>query len=166
MSLPGSGSISMSQINTELGRSASSQISLDAAENGSYATINTCASPYPSSSNPASMSEWWGYNHSAACCPAYGTFYLEYCTPDYTHYYRYHNGSCGYYDVVQEYNSTFCGYNPGPTCRYYYASYDGYFDYYDCNGIWTSEYFWYGRGVCAQSAISSALYNSNTSCLV
>jgi|ETN01SMinimDraft_4_1059930.scaffolds.fasta_scaffold08840_3 hypothetical protein len=65
MALASSGQISMSQINTELGRSSSSQISLDSAENGSYATINSNSSSKPSSSNPASMSEWYSYNHSA-----------------------------------------------------------------------------------------------------
>ena len=68
MALQGSGQlIRMSQINTELGRSSTAAISLDTAENGGYGTINTCASPYPSGSNPASMSEWYGYNHTAAC---------------------------------------------------------------------------------------------------
>jgi hypothetical protein len=67
MALQGSGSISMSQINSELQRSSTATISLDAAENGSYATINTCSSSRPSSGNPASMSEWYSYNHTASC---------------------------------------------------------------------------------------------------
>jgi hypothetical protein len=68
MALQSSGQlIRMSQINTELGRSSTATISLDTAENGGYGTINTCASPYPLAANPASMSEWYGYNHSAAC---------------------------------------------------------------------------------------------------
>jgi hypothetical protein len=79
MALQSSGAISMSQINTELGRSSTAQISLDTAENGGYAAINTCGSPRPSSSNPATMSEWYGYNHSAACCPAYGTYQYSSC---------------------------------------------------------------------------------------
>jgi hypothetical protein len=70
MALPSSGSIAMSQINTELGRGSTSAISLDAAENGSYAGINSCSPSRPSSSNPAAMSEWRGYNHSFACCNA------------------------------------------------------------------------------------------------
>lgn len=69
MALPNN-SIAMSQINSELGRSSTAQISLDAAENGSYAAINTCSPSYPSSNNPAAMSEWRGYNHSFACCNA------------------------------------------------------------------------------------------------
>lgn len=68
MTLPASGSsISMSQINTELGRSSTATVSLDTAENGGYGTINTCGSPFPVGANPASMSEWFSYNHSAAC---------------------------------------------------------------------------------------------------
>lgn len=70
MALQSSGSISASQINTELVRSSSSGISLDSAENGSYAAINSCSPSRPNSSNPASMSEWYGYNHSFACCTA------------------------------------------------------------------------------------------------
>ena len=64
----GSGSVSASSINSELGRSSTAAISIDAAENGSYATINTCSPSYPSASNPASFSEWRNYNHSYACC--------------------------------------------------------------------------------------------------
>lgn len=66
MTMPSSGTISMSQINTELGRSSTATISLDTAENGGYATINTNSSSRPSASNPASLSEWYSYNHSAA----------------------------------------------------------------------------------------------------
>ena len=66
MALQSSGTIKMSEINTELGRSSTSQISLDSAENGSYATINTASSSYPASGNPASMSEWYSYDHSAS----------------------------------------------------------------------------------------------------
>lgn len=79
MALPSTGSISMSQINGELGRELQAQISLDTAENGGYGAINTCGSPYPSSGNPAAMSEWRGYNHTAQCCPAYGTYQFSSC---------------------------------------------------------------------------------------
>lgn len=68
MTLPASGSsISMSQINTELGRSSTATVSLDTAENGGYGAINTCGSPFPLGADPAFMSEWYSYNHSAAC---------------------------------------------------------------------------------------------------
>ena len=63
MALPSSGTIRMSQINSELGRSSTSQISLDAAENGSYGAINQASRSRPNSSNPAYMSEWYGYDH-------------------------------------------------------------------------------------------------------
>lgn len=65
MALPSTGPISMSQINVELGRSATANISLDAAENGTYAPINQNSAIKPLSGNPASMSEWRGYDHTA-----------------------------------------------------------------------------------------------------
>ena len=71
MALPASGNtISMSQINTELGRSSSAQISLNLAEAGSYATINTASSSRPNGSTPNAMSEWLSYNHTS--CFGYG----------------------------------------------------------------------------------------------
>jgi hypothetical protein len=70
MALPSTGTIAMSQINSELGRSASSTISLGSAEDGGYAAINSCSPSRPSSSDPAAMSEWRGYNHTFACCNA------------------------------------------------------------------------------------------------
>lgn len=66
MTLVSSGTIRMSDINTELGRSSTAQISLDSAENGSYATININSTSRPSFRNPAAMSEWYGYNHNAS----------------------------------------------------------------------------------------------------
>lgn len=68
MALPNPGSsISLSQINTELGRSGSAYVSLDSAENGSYAAINNCSTYRPLSTNPASFSEWYRYDHSQSC---------------------------------------------------------------------------------------------------
>ena len=68
MALQSSGQlIRMSQINTELGRSSTAAISLDTAENGGYGTINTCSPAYPLAANAASLSEWYGYNHTASC---------------------------------------------------------------------------------------------------
>lgn len=65
MALPRGGEISMSQINVELGRSATALIGLDDAENGAYGAINTNSAARPDAANPASMSEWYGYNHTA-----------------------------------------------------------------------------------------------------
>ena len=64
MALQSSGTIKMSEINTELGRSSNATISLDSAESGTYGAINTSSSSYPSDARPASMSEWYSYNHS------------------------------------------------------------------------------------------------------
>jgi len=66
MALQSSGTIKMSEINTELGRSSTATISLDTAENGGYATINTASASYPSATNPAAMSEWYSYDHNAS----------------------------------------------------------------------------------------------------
>ncbi len=54
----------MSQINTELGRGSTTSITIDTAEGGGYGTINVCSASRPSSANPASISEWYNYNHS------------------------------------------------------------------------------------------------------
>lgn len=58
--------ISLGDINVELGRSRTSTISIDTAENGGYGAINTNSTSRPSSTNPASVSEWYSYNHTAA----------------------------------------------------------------------------------------------------
>lgn len=81
MTLPASGQISIGDINTELGRASNTaNTSLNDAEDGVYATINTASSSRPSSTNPASMSEWYSYNHNAcACTPgsATGTYVCD-----------------------------------------------------------------------------------------
>ena len=66
----GTGTVSMSQLNTELGRASNSTITLNNAENGTYAAINACSPSRPSSTDPATISEWKSYNHSFACCNA------------------------------------------------------------------------------------------------
>ena len=66
MAIPSSGTIGVSQhLNRELGRGILSTFSIDTAENGGYGTINTNSFPRPSANNPASFSEWYGYDHSA-----------------------------------------------------------------------------------------------------
>ncbi len=77
MTVPASGSLSLGRIRQELqngnysgGPYTSAATGLDTAENGGYATINTCSTLRPSATNPASMSEWYGYNHLAPCGPS------------------------------------------------------------------------------------------------
>lgn len=65
MALPSSGELSLGDINEELGRSRTSEISLNTAENGGYVAINVDSVSRPSSTNPATVSEWYSYNHSA-----------------------------------------------------------------------------------------------------
>jgi hypothetical protein len=62
MALQSSGQISMGDINVELGRTRTANISLDTAENGGYVTIN--GSTIKPATNPATISEWYSYNHS------------------------------------------------------------------------------------------------------
>lgn len=66
MALQSSGQIKMSEINTELGRTSTAEISLDSAESGTYATINTASASYPNDARPAAISEWYSYDHSAS----------------------------------------------------------------------------------------------------
>ena len=66
MTLPASGTISFYDINIELGRSGTALIGIDNAENGDYGAINKCSSPFPASSNPAAITEWYSYNHNAS----------------------------------------------------------------------------------------------------
>ena len=70
----GSGEISLGKIRQELqaanytsGPYTAASTSLDLAENGTYAVINTCSESYPLAANPARMSEWWSYDHDAPC---------------------------------------------------------------------------------------------------
>lgn len=58
----------MNQIRAELGIPSQAPLSLDTAENGGYVAINQCSSSRPSSANPATISEWYGYNHTINCC--------------------------------------------------------------------------------------------------
>jgi len=67
MALPSSGTLGMNQIRTELGIPGQAPFSLDTAENGGYVPINQCSPSKPNPSNPAKISEWYGYNHTAAC---------------------------------------------------------------------------------------------------
>jgi|21_taG_2_1085346.scaffolds.fasta_scaffold22262_2 hypothetical protein len=69
MALPSSGEIKISDILTEAGLSATlDDTSLGALEAGSVFTINTAnpSTDYPDGSAPASISEWYGYDHNAS----------------------------------------------------------------------------------------------------
>ena len=78
MALPAAGvSLAMSQINVELGRSATAQISLDTAENGGYGAINVNSRSRPNGANPAAISEWYRYNHTALPPVTTQTIYWE-----------------------------------------------------------------------------------------
>lgn len=98
MALPCGGTISISQIRSELGTSSGSLRYLS-----SLVGFGT----------PDAMSEFHCYT---SCPPAwqYDTQYCEGCTL----VYRYHNGSCGYY-YSYDYNSTACGCGGGYYCQYY-----------------------------------------------
>jgi hypothetical protein len=76
MALQSSGQISASDVNTELGRSASSEYRFSAAAGGAYATINTASALYPNNSVPHQISEWYGYDHSASSYT--NSHYLDY----------------------------------------------------------------------------------------
>ena len=67
MTLPLSGPLEASDINVELGRSATAVMSIKDAATGVYATINTCSPYYPNGTAPHAYSEWYGYNHLAPC---------------------------------------------------------------------------------------------------
>jgi hypothetical protein len=67
MALASSGTISVSQINTELGRtSTSSNTSLTSLNTGAHVSLNSNSTSKPNSSTPHQMSEWYSYNHSAS----------------------------------------------------------------------------------------------------
>lgn len=74
MSLPSSGTISASQINTEFGRSSSAGMSIYSARNGSYGAINNASGLRPTANGKSGYqwSHWYGYNHSAS----YPTVYI------------------------------------------------------------------------------------------
>jgi hypothetical protein len=63
MAISSNGQVSASDINTELGRSASSQKSLDDARRGNYAQINQVNEDKPPISGQVSYSDWRGYDH-------------------------------------------------------------------------------------------------------
>jgi len=71
MTLPLSGPLEASDINVELGRSATAVMSIKDAATGVYGAINTCSPYYPNSAAPHAYSEWYGYDHNAICLNSY-----------------------------------------------------------------------------------------------
>jgi hypothetical protein len=67
MTLPLTGTLEASDINVELGRSATATFSIKDAATGVYGAINTCSPYYPNATAPHAYSEWYGYNHNAPC---------------------------------------------------------------------------------------------------
>ena len=75
MTLPSSGQISFSDVNTELGRGSTDEMSLSDAEGGVYAPINQNSTDKPDGIAPNSMSEWYGYDHNAGPALTQGMWY-------------------------------------------------------------------------------------------
>jgi len=74
MALQSSGQIKVSEIQSEIGQSASSTFSFSNAVSGSYATINTASASYPDNIAPHAISEWYSYDHSASSNTYYWDF--------------------------------------------------------------------------------------------
>jgi hypothetical protein len=71
MTLTGSGLLTFSNINVELGRNATASISIGTAAGGGYGAINKCGDNFPSADDPDTVSEWYSYNHTFAITPTY-----------------------------------------------------------------------------------------------
>nr|WP_294788203.1 hypothetical protein [uncultured Flavobacterium sp.] len=65
MALPVSGSISLNQINIELGKPSGSPISLANASTGGYGTLSPYSPSKPDGVAPHRVSEFYNYNHAA-----------------------------------------------------------------------------------------------------
>lgn len=68
MALQSSGQIKFSELNTELSRTSTDEISLTGASTGVLGAINTnnAVADRPDQSEPHAISEWYSYNHNAA----------------------------------------------------------------------------------------------------
>lgn len=130
----GYGSVSMSAINSELGRSSTAGISLNTAEDGGYVCINQFSGARPASDQPAAMSEWKGYNHGYRPSASY--------TYGYDYYYSYCANTTGARAVVRVIVDY--AYNvPNDPCygsyySYYYYSYEYISYYYYDSACYTS----------------------------
>lgn len=75
MALPGSGPISLAQVNQEFGLNPYQQISMADAEAGALGPINPCSPSYPNGQPPNSLAEWLNYDN-AALCGGNGVMYM------------------------------------------------------------------------------------------
>lgn len=66
MSITSSGQISVSDINTELGRRSDDTYSFKLGEGGTYGAINPHSVDRPNGTSPFSLREWYNYDHDAA----------------------------------------------------------------------------------------------------
>lgn len=74
MALQTSGQIKASEINSELGRTSSAELSIKTAVGNGYVTINTASASYPDNVQPHQYSEWYSYDHSASSNAYYWDF--------------------------------------------------------------------------------------------
>jgi hypothetical protein len=102
MTLPSSGQIGLFDVRTELGIANTVQIGITDTNVRTLAGVPSGQIALPQ--------DFYGKSNY----PPAGTFITQYCS-GYNLYYRYHDGSGGYYDVLQESNSASCGWPPAPT---------------------------------------------------
>jgi len=113
MALPGSGTISMDMIRIELGVPTQTPFGLGEAREGQYGAINPCSTYKPPSTGTISLSDWYGYNHTQACPPAYDIYIMfEYVC----------DGVNCVDNEIDAYGAFTPGFNPNPT-RYYRPTY-------------------------------------------
>lgn len=111
MALPSSGQISMNDIRVELGVPSQSPFGLNEARNGTYVAINQCSPSKPPATGQVSLSDWYGYNQSAACnyevqmCSGGATYIVNATdiTPDVERIYKIYAP-----DIVGSMNGTIC----------------------------------------------------------
>jgi len=105
MVLPSTGNtISFNDIRIELGFPTQTSFNIRDAELGNYSPIQNCAVPYPTSSSPASLSEWWSYAHNQT-----GSFWAEGKTGDSC--FNICNGTVSCNQTIYTYGSTYYGGN-------------------------------------------------------
>jgi hypothetical protein len=104
MALPLSGQISMNDIQVELGISEGdpgfSDFGLSEARNGTYVAINPCSTYKPPSTGQISLSDWYGYNQTQECPPAYELYTADRYECDTP------SGPCSYVETIQIGNPT------------------------------------------------------------